>query len=102
MGDGPVAAAPGADRAATPVSPPRTGVALFPGSGPVRDALARSQTARGSGVIAPGLAQQAFEQRDRSRLGQRLVPVPALGGLDAGGAARAPPAGHNCLTGGAP
>ena len=33
--------------------------------------------------LSPGLTQQALQQPDRSVLGQRLVPVPALGRLDA-------------------
>src|ERR1700728_4530714 len=45
------------------------------------------------------VAEQALQQPDSSVLGQRLVPVPALGGLDAGGASRGALTERNCLDG---
>src|SRR5215472_19067497 len=98
MGDGTGSAPPGPDRTATPVSPPRTGVASCSGfAGQCGTQLRRCL---GLGVT-PGLAQQALQQDDGSRLGQRLVAVAAFGRLDAGGAAGGALAGGNCLGGGA-
>src|ERR1700733_11535151 len=45
------------------------------------------------------VAEQALQQPDSSVLGQRLVPVAALGGLDARGASRGTLTGRNCLDG---
>src|ERR1700735_5858413 len=44
-------------------------------------------------------AEQALQQPDSSVLGQRLVPVAALRGLDARGATRGTLTGRNCLDG---
>src|ERR1700735_3042792 len=99
MGDGTGSAPPGPDRTVTPALPPGGGHLFSPAKQvsawrPCRQSLAS--------IALPDrrhVAEQALQQPDSSVLGQRLVPVAALGGLDARGASRGALTGRNCLDG---
>jgi hypothetical protein len=75
MGDGTGSAPPGPDRTVTPALPPGGGHLFFR----VKHASPRCNFMQSLAVSELSAGEQALEQPDSSVLGQRLVPVPALG-----------------------
>ena len=100
MGDGTGSTPPGPDRSATPALPP-AGVASCPDTNGKCVASLPAQVVLGPGQLGAvtAAAQQALQQQDRARLGQRLVAVAAFGRLDAGRAAGRALAGGDRLSG---